>query len=84
MVAGIIGGEMLKRIPRQSVAAVVVDGLYGTAGEEPHSLTSCEAGCFKCNTGSKGIEEESFKPMVVKSTECVGYIEAVVTGVEGC
>ena len=40
MVGGIVGCEMLQRVPRERIAAVIVHGLDRRASEEPHGLAN--------------------------------------------
>lgn len=39
VIGSVVGGEVLQGIPWESVAAMIVNGLDGRAGEEPHRLT---------------------------------------------
>lgn len=74
MVSGIVGCEMLQRIPRESIAAVIVNRLDGGEGEEPHALAIRHPGCQECDAGASSIEKESFNGMVVESTESIGNV----------
>lgn len=82
MVRGIITREVLERIPGERVAAVVVDGFDGRAGEEPHALAGGQEGRFVGDAGAERVEEEAFERVVVEGAEGVGDVEAVVAGVE--
>lgn len=74
---------MLQGIPGECVATVVVDGLDGREGEEPHGLAIGHAGNKKSNTCTSSIQEKSFNRMIVQGTEGIGYIETVMAGMEG-
>ena len=84
VVAGIVAGQMLKRIEWERVATVVVDGLDGAECEEPHALPDGHARRKVGESRTKGVEEEAFKGMIVQGAVGVRDVEAVVTGVEGC
>lgn len=82
MIGGIVGGEVLQRIPGEGVSAVVINGLDGRAGEEPHGLAVGHTGNQEANACTSSIQKETLNGMVVESTESVRDIEAVVTRVE--
>ena len=48
MVAGVVGGDVLKRIPGQGVAAVIVHCFEGRGGEEYHTLSGIHSRDFVC------------------------------------
>lgn len=83
MVGSVVAGDELERIPREGVAAVVVDGLDGRESEETSALDQRHAGHLEANAGTEGVEKEALKGVVVKSTVSVGDIKTVVSGVEG-
>lgn len=82
VVGGIVRGEVLQRIPGEGVSAVVINGLDGRAGEEPHGLAVGHPGNQEANTCTSGIQKETLNGVVVESTESVRDVEAVVTRVE--
>ena len=84
MIACIVRSNALQRVPRESVAAVVINSLESAAGEENHALTRRQTSGFEGNAGSEGIEEEAFKGVIVESAKSVGNVETVVPGVKGC
>ena len=83
MVGGIVGGEMLQGVPREGVSAVIVHGLDGRHGKEPHGLAVGHAGNQEPDASTGGIQEKSFHRVVVECSESVGDIEAMVSRVEG-
>lgn len=82
VISGIVGGEVLQRIPGEGVSAVVVDGLDGRAGEEPHGLAVGHTGNQEANARTSGIQKETLNGVIVESTESVGNVETMVTRVE--
>ena len=85
VVLGVVAGNELKRIPWESVSAVIVDSLNCGHREEQNALAECHAGDLECDGGTKGIEKETLNRVVVESTIGVRHIETVVAGVEvGC
>lgn len=82
VVLGVVAGNELKRIPWESVSAVVVDSLDCGHGEEQNALAECHTGDLECDGGTKGIEKETLNGVVVESTIGVRHIETVVAGVE--
>ena len=84
MVSGVVGSQVLKRVPGKRVAAVIIYSLKSGANEEADSLTSRHACEEVSEAGAAGIEEEAFKGVVVEGTVGVGDVEAMVAGVECC
>lgn len=82
MVPGIVRGQMLQGVPGQCVAAMVVNGFQGGTGEEPHPLPGIHSCGFERNTGTKGVEQEAFKGMVVQGTVGVWDVQTMMTGVK--
>ena len=72
----------LQRIPRQPVAAMVVDALHDGDGAEAHGLADGEAGEGEGEGGADGVEEEGFGEGVVEGAEGVGDVDSVVVGME--
>lgn len=83
MVASVVTSNMLQRVPRKCVAAVVVNGLDCRAREKPHALSGGHGGELECDTSAKGVEEESLEWMVVERTEGVGNIKPMMARVKG-
>ena len=83
VIGGVVGKDVMDRVVRKFVTAVVEDGLDGRSGEEPHGLAHRHP-CEKVSeSAAKGVESEAFKWVVVQSAICVGDIEAMVTGMKG-
>jgi hypothetical protein len=82
VISGIVGGEVLQRVPGESVSTVVIDGLDSRAGEEPHGLAVGHTGNKEADTCTSGIQKETLNGVIVESTESVGDVEAMVTRVE--
>lgn len=74
---------MLQRVPRECIAAVVVDGFDGREGEEPHALAVGHASREKGDARTRSVEEETFYRVIVQSTKCVGDVQTVVARMEG-
>lgn len=83
MIGGIVGSEVLQRVPGEGVAAVVVNGLDGRKGEEPHGLTVGHARNQESNASTSSIQKESLDGVVVQGAKSVGNVESVVARVEG-
>ena len=82
MVSSIVACEVLQRVPGQGVPAMIIDGLERGTCEEPHALAWGEL-CDKiCKSSAKGVEQEAFKRVVIKSTIGVGHVEPVMPGVK--
>ena len=82
MISSVVGGDLLKGVPRESVAAMVIDRLDRGHGEKPHALTVAHASCEVRDARASSIEQESFDGMVIQSTKSIRDIEAMVSGVE--
>ena len=61
---------------------MVIDGLDGRTGEEPHGLPDSHTRYEVCKTSTKGVKEEAFKWVIVQSSIRVRHIQSVVTRVE--
>lgn len=83
VVGSVVAGDELERVPREGVAAVVIDGLDGRESEEASALDQRHAGHLEANAGTEGVEKEALEGVVVQSAVSVGDIETVVSGVEG-
>lgn len=83
VVFSVVTGQMLERIPRQLVSAMVVDSFDSGHCEEPHALTCCHEGALVRNGCTERIKKEAFKGVVVKGTECIRDVETVVARMEG-
>lgn len=79
----VVTRQVLERIPRQLISAVVIDGLDGGHGEKPQSLPCRHEGALIRNGCAKRVEKEALEGMVVESTKCIWDIEAVVSRMEG-
>ena len=85
MVRGIVGRDVLQRVPGERVAAVVVDRLDGAAHEEEHAQPRGEQGDLVGEPRAERVEEEALYGVVVERAVGVGDVEAVVAGVPvGC
>lgn len=82
MISSVVGGDLLKGIPREGVAAMIIDRLDRGHGEKPHALTVAHSSCEVCDTRASSIEQESFNGMVIQSTKSIRNIKAMVSGVE--
>ena len=78
MVSSVIAGQMLERVPGESVAAVIINCLDGRAREKPHSLSGSQARKFECYASSHGIEKEALEWVVVQGTKGIGDVESVM------
>lgn len=65
VVGSVVAGDELKRIPRESVAAVVINGLDSRESEEASALDQRHASHLEANTGTKGVKKEALKGVVV-------------------
>lgn len=70
-----------KRIPWKHVAAVIADGLDRRQRAKDHTLPDRESSKSVPHHETEDIEEETFEPVSVYGTVCVGDVEAVVLGV---
>lgn len=82
MVGRVVGGDELKWVPGEVIAAMIIDRLDGGHGKEPHCLTGCQASNQECHAGSGSVEQKSFYRMVVQCSKGIRNVKAVVTGVE--
>lgn len=78
MVGGVVVGDELEGVPRERIAAVVVNGLHGGKGEEAGALEGGHARDLEADAGAEGVEEEALKGVVVQGAVGVGDVEAVV------
>lgn len=65
MVCSVVASNVLERIPRQCVSAVVVNGFDGRADEEENSLFHAHIRNLVCQTGTQCVEEKAFERMIV-------------------
>lgn len=84
VVGGVVARDVLQRIPRQGVPAVVVDRLDHAAHEEPHSHSGCHEGRFVGEARTDRVHDERFHRVVVQSSVRVGNVQAVVSGMPVC
>lgn len=71
VVQGVVRGDELEGIQGEGVATVVVDGLDGGTGEEPHGLADAHASDEVGNSGAKSVQEKALNGVVVESAVCV-------------
>lgn len=83
MISGVVRSELLDGVERQGVAAMVVDGLDGGTGEEPHRLPDSHSCKQICKAGAKSVQQEAFKGVIVQGAVGVRNVEAMVARVEG-
>lgn len=82
MVRGIVRCDFLQGIPREGIAAMVIDCLDGGHREEPHALTVGQSSGQEPHASASCVEKETLHRMVVQSTKGVRNIKAMVTGME--
>jgi hypothetical protein len=61
---------------------MVIDSLDRGESEKDHTLSCRHSSNFICNASTEGIEQESFKGVVVESSVCVRNVESVMSGME--
>ena len=83
MVAGIVTSEVLERVKRQRVAAMVVYSLDHAASEETDPLSDTHAREFEREASAEGLKDEAFQGVVVEGAVGVGDVQTVVAGVKG-
>lgn len=83
VVTGVVRSKMLKWIPGQRIAAMVIDRLDCGACEEPHALPGAHSSYLERDTRPKNVEKEALEPMVVQGAEGIWDVETMMTGVEG-
>ena len=71
VVASVVRGKVLKWVPWQGIAAVVIDCLDGGASEKPHSLARSKPRDEIPYASSERVEQEAFEGMIVKGTVCI-------------
>ena len=81
MIGGVVAGDVLKRVPRQRIATVVVDGLHHAPHKKPHAKARGHHGDLVGEASAHGVEDETLNRMVVKGAVRVGNVESVVSGV---
>lgn len=82
VVVDVVGKEALERIPREVVAAVVVDRLGRRDAKEQDGLPGRHARARLGHDGSERVHDEAFDGVVVQGAERVGDVEAVVDRVD--
>lgn len=65
VVRSIVGGDMLKGIPGESISTVVIHGLDGGASEEPHPLTGRHASGDESKTCACGVQKKALEGMII-------------------
>lgn len=82
MVSCVVRRDFLQGIPREGIAAMVIDCLDGGHCEEPHALTVGQASGQESYASASCVEKETLHGMVVQSTKGVRNVKAMVTGME--
>lgn len=82
VVRRVVGGDELKWVPWEVIAAVVVDRLDGGHCKEPHGLTRCQASNEECHAGSGSIQQKTLHGMVVQCAKGIRDVKSMMTGVE--
>lgn len=83
MISGIIGCQMLQRIPRERISTVVINSFNSGECEIPHGLAIGHHRCQEPYSSPSSVKKESFNWVIVKSSKCIRDIKSVVSGVEG-
>lgn len=65
MVGSVVAGDELKRVPRESIAAVVINGLDSGESEEASALEQRHASHLEANAGTKSVKKEALKGVIV-------------------
>ena len=78
VISSIVGGDVLQRIPWESITAMVVDGFDSGESKEQHALTAGHPRNQVPDASTRSIQQKPFDRVVVQSTERVGYVETVV------
>ena len=81
MVGCIVCGDMLQRIPRKRITAMIINSFDCTASEKPHALSYSHTGCQVSDTSPKYVERKALERMIVESTVRIRDVESVVTNV---
>lgn len=84
VVTGVVAGNVLERIPRKSVTAVIIDSLDSAASKEPHGLSASHTSEHVGNTSTQCVKKEALEGVVVQSAISVRDVKTVVTRVESC
>ena len=82
VVASVVGRHVLEWVEGKRIAAVIVDSLDGTASEKPHALAHSHASDEIADSSAKGVEEKSFKRVIIQRAVSIRNVETVVSGVE--
>ena len=77
----IVSCDVLKRIPRECIATMVIDSLNRAACEEAQTLSNCHPCSEVGSSGPQCVEQKALKRMVVQCTECIWDVESVMSGV---
>lgn len=84
VVGRVVARDVLKRVPGERVAAVVVDRFHHGPDEEEHAHAGRHHRDLVGQTGAQRVEEEALDRVVVQGAVGVRDVETVVTGVEFC
>lgn len=82
VISSIVRRDLLQRVPRESIATVVINCLNGGHGKEPHALAGAHSSGQEGHTGTSCVEQETFNWVIVQSTEGVRNVEAMMAGVK--
>lgn len=82
VVDGIVVGQNLKRVQWKAESAMVINRLERCQSEKNSSLTDAETRELVGQQRADGVFNKSFDWMVVQSSERIGDIKLVMTGVE--
>ena len=74
VICGIVACNMLKRIPWQLIATMIVNCLDGGPCEEAHSLTWRHASKLVANAGTYSIKEETLNWVIVQRAVSVRHM----------
>ena len=78
VVVGIVGARELEGVPRQPVAAMIINSLEGGDAEEEHGLAGTKLAEPFGDASAGGIEEEALDGVVVECAKRVGDVKTVV------
>lgn len=82
MVISVITTEHLEWVEGESITAVIIDRFHGTEREQENCLSNREVGNSLRHHGTDTVEQKSLEGVIVQCAERVGYIKAVMHGME--
>ena len=83
MVGSVVGEDVVKRVVRKLVAAVIEHSFDGGSSKEPHGLTQGQSCEQVTKTTTECVKSEALERVVVQSAVGIRDVEAVVARVEG-